>query len=233
MKIKSKILDVLHKSPLEVSINMKLRYMPVVSKLRKLRKQNKNLKVLEVGSGSKGITRFFDHPVTGMDIEFQEHKNKYLREIVSSATKKFPFKDNEFDVVVSVDNIEHIPKAKREKTLKEMLRVSNKHVIITCPFGMNKWDKKVLKKWPKNSATYKNINEHLDCGFPDPDKIVKPFKLCKISMVYGTHPGLEYYIKLMERNIVGKAFARTLLKIFMPFFVSMKGKSRRFYFIEK
>ncbi len=233
MEIKSKVLEILHNSPLEVSINRKLRYIPIVSKLRKIRKQNKNLKILEVGSGSKGITRFFKHSVTGMDIEFQKHKNKYLREISSSASKKFPFKNNEFDVVISVDSIEHIPTSSRQKALKEMLRVSNKHVIITCPVGMSKWDKKVLNKWPKNSATYKNIKEHLDCGIPDPDEIAKPFKSCKIKMIYGAHPGLEYYIKLMERNIIGKAFARTILKVLMPFFALIKGKSRRVYFIEK
>ena len=132
MKIKSKILEILYNSPLEVSINMKLRYMPVVSKLRKIRNQNKNLKILEVGSGSKGITRFFRHPVTGMDVKFQEHKNLYLKEVISSATKKFPFRDNEFDVVISVDSIEHISKNKRKNALKEMLRASNKHIIITC-----------------------------------------------------------------------------------------------------
>ena len=162
MKIKRKISEILYNSPLEMSINMKLRYMPVISNLRKIREQNKNLKVLEVGSGSKGITRFFRHPITGMDMEFQKHKNKYLKEVISSAAKKFPFKDNEFDVVISVDSIEHIAKDKREKALMEMLRVSNKHIIITCPFGMSKWDKKVLNKWPKDSATYKNINEHLN-----------------------------------------------------------------------
>ena len=45
------------------------KYAPVVKKLRELKKQNKNLKVLEVGSGSKGITRFFKHHITGIDIE--------------------------------------------------------------------------------------------------------------------------------------------------------------------
>jgi len=97
---------------------------------------------------------------------------------------------------------------------------------------MSKWDKKVLDKWPKSTATYKNIKEHLDCSIPNPNEILKVFKGCKINMSYGAHPGLEYYIKLMERNIVGKVFSRTILKVFMPFFVLIKGKSRRTYFIE-
>jgi len=37
----------------------------------------------------------------------------------------------------------------------------------------------------------------------------------------------------MERNIMGKAFSRTMLKILMPFFALIKSKSRRVYYIEK
>ncbi len=231
--MKRKIMNILHNSPLEVSINMKLRYKPVVAKLKKLRNQNKNLKILEVGSGSKGITRFFKHHVVGMDVEFQDHKNKYLKEITGSATKKFPFEDNEFDVVIAIDAIEHFPKEERLKSLKEMLRVSKKHIIIAGPFEITKWDRLVLKKWPKNSPTYINIKEHLDCGIPDGSEIKNVFKNCHINMIYGAHSALAYFIKLLERNIVGKVFSRSVLKLFYPIFIFIKGKSRRCYFIRK
>ena len=231
--MKRKIRDILYDSPLEISINMKLRYKPIVAKLKKLRNQNKNLKVLEVGSGSKGITRFFKHPVVGMDIGFQDHKNRYLKEIIGSATKKFPFEDNEFDVVIAIDAIEHFPKKERLKSLKEMLRVSNRYIIIAGPFEISKWDKLVLKKWPKSSPTYINIKEHLDCGIPDGSEIRKVFKNCRINLAYGVPSGLTYFIKLLERNIVGKVFSRSVLKLFYPIFIFIKGKSRRCYFIRK
>ena len=48
MNIKNKLIGILYNSPLEVSINMKLRYAPVAARLKKLRMQNKSLKVLEV-----------------------------------------------------------------------------------------------------------------------------------------------------------------------------------------
>jgi len=233
MNIKNKLAEFLYNSPLEISINMKLRYAPVVARLKKLRMQNKNLKVLEVGSGSKGVTRFFKYPVVGMDIEFQKYKNRHLKEITSSATQRFPFKDNEFDVVIAVDAIEHIPENKRLKSLQEMIRVSKKYIMITCPCKLTKWDKRVMEKWPKNSATYLNVKEHIDCGIPDGKKIEDAFRGCRIEREYGMHSFPEYYIKLMERNIIGKVFARTVLKIFLPLFAAMKGDSRRCYFIEK
>ncbi len=235
MKIKNKILEILHNSPLEVSINLKLRYEPIVAKLKELKKTHNKLKVLEVGSGSKGVTRFFKHHVTGIDVEFQKHKNKYLKEILIPPNKKYTFKNNEFDVVVSVDTIEHIPRKYRKKTLKEMLRVSKRFIMLTCPFAITEWDLKILANWNKNTPTYKNTREHVDCGIPHPNEIenIILLKKYKMKMVYGEHPALSYYIKFMERNIIGKAIARTVLKIFMPLFRLIKGTTRRYYFIEK
>ena len=198
MEMKNRLMEILHNSQLEVSINMILRYSPVVARLKKIKKYNKNIKVLEVGSGSKGITRFFRHPVTGIDVEFQKHKNEYLTEVLINPNKKYPFKDNSFDVVVAVDSIEHIPRNKRKKALKEMLRISKKHIMITCPFTISRWDRKVLAEWPKHSATYKNVKEHLDCGIPNPGEVEDAFKGCKISMIYGEHPAISYHIKLTE-----------------------------------
>ena len=231
--LKDAIKKALYNSPLEVSINMKARYGPIVKRLKRLKRYKRNLSVLEVGSGSKGITRFFKHPVTGVDVEFQEHKNKYLKEIKINFGDKLPFKKEGFDAVVAVDCIEHIPGKNRIAALKEMKRVSKKHIMITCPFKLDKWDKRVLKKWPKDSATYKNIKEHFDCGIPSPKEIRKAFGDCDIEMHYGQHSAVAYWIKLMERSIVGKAFSRTILKPLSPILNNIKGTSRRYYYIKK
>jgi len=226
-------MELLHNSPLEVSINMKLRYKQVVDKLEALKKRTPELKVLEVGSGSKGVTRFFKHPVVGIDVEFQKYKNKWLKEIVLSATKKFPFKDQEFDVVISVDTIEHIPKKERVKALKEIKRVSKKYIILEYPTVFTKWDDRVIKKWPKKSEAYLNIKEHLDAGIPDGSEISQVFKGCNVSMQYGTSSGLSYFIRTLEHNVIGKVFSRTILKLLMPLFYSIKGTSKKCYFIIK
>jgi hypothetical protein len=227
------IADLIHNSPLEISLNMKLRYGPVVAILNRLKANNKNISILEVGSGSKGITRFFKYPVTGLDVSFQKYKNHLLKEVKLNPSKKYPFKDKEFDVVISVDTIEHIPKKLRNKALMEIKRVSKKYVILTCPFEISKWDKRVLSDWPKSSSTYKNIKEHYDCGIPSRDEIKNAFKGCKIRCKLGSHPAIAYYIKLIERSYIGKLFARTLLKITLPLLKQIKSRSRLIYYIEK
>jgi hypothetical protein len=227
------VADLVHNSPLEVSINMRLRYFPVLAILNRLKSKNKNISILEVGSGSKGVTRFFKHRVTGLDVAFQKHKNKFLKEVKLVPSKSYPFKDNNFDVVITVDTIEHIPKRSRKKALMEIKRVSKRYIIITCPFEISKWDKRVLKKWPKSSSTYKNIKEHYDCKIPSKNEIKDVFKGCKIKCRQGSHPAIAYYIKLIERNFIGKVFARTLLKVAIPLLKQIKSKSRLVYFIEK
>lgn len=233
MGVKDLVLEVLHHSPLEVSINMKLRYYHVLRELQRLKRRNPKLSVLEVGSGSKGITRFFKHPVTGMDVSFQTHKNQYLVEVTASAAEKFPFSDGEFDVVISIDAVEHIPKEKRVFALKEMRRVAKSHILLAYPCGFNKWDERVMKKWPKNSPTYKNIKEHVDAGIPDGSEIKEAFQGCYVKSMKGTSSGLSYLIKVLEKNMVGKVFSRTVMKIGMPFFVRTTGNTRKCFFIRK
>ena len=233
MRVKKIIKNLLYNSPLETSLNTKLRYEPIVRRLISLKRKNKRLKVLEVGSGSKGVTRFYKHPVIGMDVYFQDIGTKYLKKIKSSADSKFPFDDGKFDVVISVDTLEHIVKEKRKIMLSEMLRVSSKYILLPCPVSITNWDKKVLRNWPVDSPTYKNIKEHEDLGIPTPGEIEGNLSGCRYVKTYGQSSKLAYYIKYLERNLLGKLFARTFLKLLYPLLLKFTSKSRVVYFVVK
>ena len=47
---------------------------------------------------------------------------------------RFPFDDNSFDYVISVDTLEHIVKSWRSSHIDEMIRVARKRVVIVVPF---------------------------------------------------------------------------------------------------
>lgn len=49
--------------------------------------------------------------------------------------KHLPFSDQSFDVVVSIDVLEHVPGVERLSLIKEMVRVSKKMVICSAPLG--------------------------------------------------------------------------------------------------
>ncbi len=89
-------------------------------------------RVLEVGCGigvlSSYLAEKYKWEITGIDLDSEqieraqnEHReNKYLKFIEADATK-LPFKDSEFDLILSIDVLHHIPN--RNKVFDEISRV--------------------------------------------------------------------------------------------------------------
>ena len=237
MKIKDFLREKLsYDSMLVTPVNQVLRNIPIVNFVKKIKKANKNLKILEVGSGAAGITKFIKTPVTGIDIQFYGKPSPYLKQLKHSAIEKFPFRDNEFDIVISTDCYEHLPKRKRRKTLEEMYRVSKKYIVFTTIFGLHKWHKKILDKWEKTGTISKGIHDIKIKGSPDINEIYS-FLSKKgnhtLRTEYGTHPRLAYYLNLVDKNIITRLLSRTVLKLFVPAFKLYKGKHRIYFFITK
>jgi hypothetical protein len=46
-----------------------------------------------------------------------------------------PFPDGSFDLVVSLDSLEHVPREQRSRYVKELLRASRAYVLILAPFA--------------------------------------------------------------------------------------------------
>ena len=96
-------------------------------------KNIKKLKVLDVGGAGSMLGEFIDIDLTIIDII--ENENAPDNYIVGSALE-MPFKDKEFDVVISCDVLEHIKKEDRRKFLEECSRVSKDLIIIAAPFNL-------------------------------------------------------------------------------------------------
>lgn len=96
-----------------------------------LEKKVKN--VLEIGPGAGVVTNFLRSAgikVTTLDID------KELKPDVVASVLKMPFGDNEFDLVLASEVLEHLPFENLERALLEIKRVAKKEVIITLPeFG--------------------------------------------------------------------------------------------------
>lgn len=232
--IKNKFLKIIYNSPLERNINLVLRYSPIVKKLKEiLRKSKKPLSVLEIGSGSIGITRFYNGKVVGIDIEAEKYKNPRLSFIKGSATR-LPFADSSFDVVISVDTLEHLTRKEQIKMVLEAYRVAKKHIFFTYPVGFSKYHKKIVTTWKKSHLT-ESLKEHLHGGTAKGDEVPQALKgrKCKIAKEYGIHPALAYYLNYLEQYLITKIFSRTILKIFLPLFKRIKGNVRVYYFVDK
>src|SRR2546427_12106739 len=86
-----------------------LRYAPVVAELRNSR--NSPGRILDVGSGTTGLSNFLTVPVVAVDIEFPSlelgEPSPTMGRVRASATD-LPFRDMTFDTVVCMDMLEHL-----------------------------------------------------------------------------------------------------------------------------
>lgn len=148
-----------------------LRYMPIVTAIRKL---SSSSTILEVGSGSLGITPYLGRFITGIDQDFKGPKLPYVHEIKGDATS-LSFKDRSYDIVISVDMLEHMSTKDRIKAINEMVRVARNLVAIGVPSGgeaeehdqeMDSYYKKIF------GHSYHFLDEQVGFGLPSKNDII-------------------------------------------------------------
>src|SRR5438132_6192049 len=130
-----------------------LRYLPVVDELKKAKLVDSA--ILEIGSGSLGITPYLKKEIDGIDKDFSGPQTKLLKKIRGKADI-LPFKKNTYDVTISVDVVEHLPNDEREKAIFEQLRVTKKLAVIVIPLGSlsEKQDSALQEHWQKIFKTH-------------------------------------------------------------------------------
>lgn len=219
-----------------------LRYLPIVSELKKL---PQNVKVLEVGSAGLGIAPYLRRDVTGVDTNFSPPYHKLLKRIKASATY-LPLEDNSFDCVISVDMLEHLDKKNRAKAISEMLRVASKEVIIAVPCGRESLNQDLkLDKYYKNKTghNYHFLREQIDFGLPDQKDIhdtISKMALAldkNISIKVSGNENLNLREILMKgwmsQNLLINFFFRKLILFFLPILknINQEPTYRRIFYI--
>jgi Methyltransferase domain len=82
-----------------------------------------------------------------------------------------PFADGAFDVVSSLDSLEHVPPTRREAYVEELLRVSRRYVLILAPFAQPETDlvERVLAEFVRvfDQEESPQLEEHHTFGLPE------------------------------------------------------------------
>jgi ubiquinone/menaquinone biosynthesis C-methylase UbiE len=93
-------------------------------------------KVLEIGPGP-GL---FKHlcALYGLEIETLDVDPDLKPDYVASATA-LPFSDRAYDVICAFQMLEHLPYQLALQAFQEMVRVSEKHVVISLPDAKKQW----------------------------------------------------------------------------------------------
>ncbi|MBN2209399.1 MAG: methyltransferase domain-containing protein [Candidatus Coatesbacteria bacterium] len=152
-------------------LNWFTRYAFVVSQLRE--RGLAGASILEVGSGSFGLAPFVKHRVIGVDERFDQQRHELLAPVKGRAGH-LPFRDASFDVVVSLDVIEHIPGASRSSVIAEMFRLCRSHLIVGCPVGETaKRCDRAFVDWLTNSGKDVPwwVEEHFRTGVPSEEEM--------------------------------------------------------------
>ncbi len=91
----------------------------------------REVSILDVG-GAYGLLPLFvpNHQCTVLDIVWEDHPTAIQYE-----GQTLPCDDGSFDVVISVDTLEHLPNEKRPQFINELCRVTKETCILCCPFA--------------------------------------------------------------------------------------------------
>jgi ubiquinone/menaquinone biosynthesis C-methylase UbiE len=179
------------------------RYGSVAQQIRTL--DDASITVLDVGGSSGTIRKFLDckrYRLCVLDVNIQAlAKIDDLRlGVIAGDGCCLPFKDNSFDVVISVDSLEHVPDANKAAYCQELKRVAKRYVIVHCPadssdgeFQGAACDAKFLQwhqqRFERNEP---NTLEHLNSGLPKVDELRRLFPEANVAGKQNAHVWFKY-----------------------------------------
>lgn len=196
------------------------RYVCAIKEIRKIESE---VSVLEIGAGGEGISYFSNLLKSCNFFLFDVRKDAFnglkKKQTIIGDGCRLPFRDKAFDVIVSVDAVEHIPKLIRHNFYKELKRVCKKRLIITCPlqssdaaFQGEKYDI-IFQYFYERAHGVKepNTEQHIASGHPTleeinrelPNPAIYGYKNCDVWLKYmlfackpfiGFFCGMLYYL---------------------------------------
>ena len=156
------------------SLDVDLRYLPVA---RFLQRNGVGTTVLEVGSGSTGITPYNGGAVVGCDVAFPGDVAPRLLPVMAKG--HLPFRDRSFDAVISLDTLEHVPREFRQLFVDEMFRIARTYVLVGFPEGdrAERHDAMMEAYFIRhNTEVHPYFVEHREYRIPRQEEVVQYFK---------------------------------------------------------
>ena len=135
-------------------------------------RENTPLSILDAGSREGFLGGFLpDDRIIGIDrSDFSGDR------FVKGDVLCLPFSDSSFDIVLTLDVLEHIPEMDRLKFLGELKRVSRKAVIVGAPFKSGEVEEAegIINDLSRKITGKENIflSEHQTIGLPDLDRVL-------------------------------------------------------------
>ena len=216
------------------STDRALRYLPIVRIIKS--EATPEDSILEVGSGSLGITPYLGRKITGLDTRFNGLQTDIVRKVYGSA-EKIPFPDNAFDYVICVDMLEHIKPTVRSNVISELLRVGKKKVFLASPCGKKSEEEDLyISKFFLSVMGFKNpyLEEHINYKLPRKEEILKMCGHKNVIVIKNVNLLLHRYIMKTQfsKGIFLKIVSRILNLMFIPLLSRINyGDCYRYVFV--
>jgi len=189
-------------------INQLVRYASVLPLLR-----GEQGPVLEVGSGSDGISAYLEHRTFGLEIRFPGPPGPLLTPIRGTAVD-LPFADRSVDVVLIMDTLEHIPKDLRRRCIEEAMRVARSRVIVGGPMGAPsaEADGRLAAYYRRRNLELPDwLAEHLNEKPPELQEVTEPLRAAGWTVRARGNENLPLHLAIMRletRRFFFRAFGR-------------------------
>lgn len=154
------------------AIEPAMRYMPIV---RDVRAHGCVDQVTEIGSGSRGITPYLGHKIVGVDMGFDEPVSSLLEPVCASALD-LPFPSSSRPCVVSTDMLEHIPPESRQRAVDELVRITQRLLILAVPAGpgAESQDRALDTLYTEeHGVALPFLTEHVENGLPTAEQVAE------------------------------------------------------------
>ena len=181
-----------------------VRYSRIVDALPEMA-SGKTLKLLEVSSGRGGIAWLFREPAVRTCLI--DRDPQLLRDPrggrawrVCADASRLPFQPNSFDIVISVDTVEHLPAELRSTFISELKRVAAHTVIVTCPmqsadgtFQAGEFDRRLRQDIRGHGSPVPDwLEEHIQQGHPVPQQVLALMPGAEITGTQNCDAWLRY-----------------------------------------
>jgi hypothetical protein len=168
-------------------------------------------RVLEVGANRQRILKSFmpDSHFVFSDLEAQESVAESDDIFVQADATRLPFSDQEFDAVVSLDVMEHIPKHLRALATEQMSRVARRCVVIGCPLDLpwvHEAEAKANSVWERYfGESYPWLEEHKEFGLVDPDVVVSTLQAAGFHVIRFGQGDVDIWEGMMASHFIKEA----------------------------
>jgi len=146
---------------------------------------NNDWNIIEIGGANTALQSFLSHQhsLTIVDIDKNYIPKKCVK-YYCQRTNKLPFKNDEFDCLISVATLEHIHRKERVESISEWKRVAKK-VIVYVPFGKagKKYDQLLFSLRRMIGVPDKWTKEHITHGIPTLEELNIYFPNAKFSFI--------------------------------------------------